>query len=142
VDRLTVLSSSRGGGPNFGIVASFTFATLPVDKIWFAARLYSHEENQQLLEALLAYQDLADGDGHAHIVLQLSEDPSVAGSFVGFFYMKPTEWPAVFKAFYDIPEAATMINSSFGMLADMTEKYNNPQYPDAGIPPLRYAAMN
>lgn len=120
-------------------MTSFTYDTLPVDKLWFAANLYTSNKNQQLLNALVEYQQIADRDAKAHIVYQLSEDTRAAGSFVGFFYMDPVEWPSVFELFHNITPTANMINSSIGTLSELVSRYYNPQYPDAGGPPLRYA---
>lgn len=128
----------RGGGPNYGIVTSFTYKTLPIDKMWFAARLYTADKNQQLLNALVAYQQLAANDNRANIVYQLSEDTAVPQSFVGFLYLDPVEYPSVFSPFYNITQATNMVNSTIRTLADLATHYYNPQYPDPGIPPSRY----
>lgn len=109
----------KGGGPNSGVVTSFTFKTLAIDKVWFESRLYTPDKNQQLLNALVSYQEMAINDTKANIVYQLSENASSPQSFVGFVYLDPMERPPVFDPFYRIPQNSTRITSTFGDLADL-----------------------
>lgn len=122
----------KGGGPNFGVVTSFTYKTLPVDKIWFAARLYTSEKNPELLGALLEYQRSGGQDPKASMVFQLSEAKDAALSFVGFMYSDPVEWPSAFSPFYNVTHSSNLINSSIGTLSDLASSFYTPQYPDPG----------
>jgi hypothetical protein len=135
-----LLWALKGGGPNYGIVTWFTYKTVPIDKVWFAARCYSAEQNRALLHALLDYEMTSTRDSKANIVYQLSEETGRPQSFVGFLYLDPVEWPSIFSPFYNITHAATMINSTTGTLSDLASNYYAPQYPEPGIPPSRYAA--
>lgn len=127
----------RGGGPNFGIVTHFTYRTLPVDKVWFAMWRFAPSKNQQLVNALVPYYQLAANDTRAAIVFQLSVDTTTTGSFVGFMYSDPVEFPTVFAPFYAIEPDAVAIESTFGTIADLALAYYAPQFPDPGVSPSR-----
>ena len=130
-----LLWAMKGGGPNYGIATSFTYKTLPIDRMWFESRVYAPENNQRLLDALVAYQELASKDSKASIVYQLSENITVPQSFVGFLYFDPVERPSVFSPFYDIPQSSSRISSTIGNLAELAAYFNDPVYPES--PPSR-----
>ncbi|KAL9051001.1 MAG: hypothetical protein Q9162_006296 [Coniocarpon cinnabarinum] len=135
VQNPELLWALKGGSANFGVVTSLTLQTLPYDKIWFEARTYTADKNEQLLNALYEYQLAASRDPKANIVYQLSTNTTVPQSFIGFFHVDPVERPSIFQPFYAIPANASRINSTIGTLAELASHYDNPVFPEA--PPSR-----
>ncbi|KAI0521217.1 FAD-binding domain-containing protein [Xylaria bambusicola] len=136
-----LLWALRGGGPNYGIVISFTYKTLPVDKVWYGTVQFPAERNRELLDALVEYRQLAAKDSKASIVFGLSTDTSVPASFVGFFYADAIEYPSVFSPFYNLTAAPGGITPRLGTLADLTAGTHSPQYPEPGTVPSSHYAV-
>jgi len=129
----------RGGGPNFGIIASFTYRGIPVDKVWFESRRYTADKNPALLNALYEFQKLAAKDVKAMLLFSMSEDTSAPGSQLTFCYFEPKENAAPYAPFLSIPHAANAIPSTIGTIADLTAKFSAPIQPTPGASSVRYA---
>ena len=97
--------------------------------MWFEARLYSRDQNLELLNALVEYQAVAEHDVNANIVFQLSESASSPESFVGMVYLKPVERPAVFSSFLRLVPYTNMINSTIGNLLELSNAYSAMESP-------------
>ncbi|KAI0389234.1 hypothetical protein F5Y17DRAFT_449723 [Xylariaceae sp. FL0594] len=100
----------KGGGSNFGIVTEFTLDTLPIDGIWYEARIYAPSENRRLIRAVREYQAAAEEDEKASFAFSLSGNHTI----VAFVYSSPVAFPPVFGMFADIPFAGHFIEPSFG----------------------------
>lgn len=102
-----------------GIITEFELETVPVDRIWFEARIYAPSENRKLLEAVYKYQQAAEKDDSASLAFSLSNDHT----FVAFVYSKPAHRPAVFDMFYNITFVKTFIDSSIGSQYDLVTAF-------------------
>ncbi|KAL0262792.1 hypothetical protein SLS55_001765 [Diplodia seriata] len=100
----------RGGGANFGIVTAFELETLPMEHIWYEARIYGPQQNRRLLKAVHDYQEAAEEDPRSSFAFSLSNNHTI----VAWIYSEPVERPDVFSMFYDIPFERHFIEPSFG----------------------------
>ncbi|KAI0882021.1 uncharacterized protein GGS22DRAFT_191752 [Annulohypoxylon maeteangense] len=100
----------KGGGSNFGIVTKFVLETIPVDRIWYEARIYGPDESRRLLRAVREYQAAAEEDEKASFAFSLSNNHTI----VAFVYSAPVEFPPVFQMFRDIPFQRHFIEPSLG----------------------------
>lgn len=94
-------------------------ATIPVNSIWYTARLYDPSQNDRLIEAVYAYQQAAEKDHRASFAFSLSNSQT----FVGFVYAEPVEFPDVFSMFYDIPWTKDFIVPTFGTQFSLVKAY-------------------
>ncbi|CZR56975.1 uncharacterized protein PAC_06864 [Phialocephala subalpina] len=88
----------KGGCSNFGIVTTFTMATVS-NKVWAEARLYPSTANNELIEALMKYHEVIESDNKATLVFHVTNQATL----MVFFYCAPVENPDVFACFYDVP---------------------------------------
>ncbi|KAF8866921.1 6-hydroxy-D-nicotine oxidase [Acephala macrosclerotiorum] len=88
----------KGGCSNFGIVTTFTMATVS-NKIWAEARLYPPTANNELIEKLMKYHEVIEKDNKATLVFHVTNQATL----LVFFYCAPVENPDVFACFYDVP---------------------------------------
>ena len=89
---------------------------MPINQIWFEARLYHHSFNERILEAIAQYEMAAEEDDYASFAFSLGNDHT----FVAWIYSKPVEYPEVFKMFYDIPYEKHFTNATIGTTSQFT----------------------
>ncbi|KAI0099190.1 hypothetical protein GGR51DRAFT_397511 [Nemania sp. FL0031] len=100
----------KGGGANFGVVTQFVLETVPIDHIWYEARIYAPSENRKLLRAVREYQAAAEEDEKASLAFSLSNNHTIAA----FIYSAPVQFPPVFNIFADIPFERHFITPNTG----------------------------
>ncbi|TVY81095.1 FAD-dependent monooxygenase yanF [Lachnellula suecica] len=88
----------KGGHANFGIVTTFTMATVS-NKVWAEARLYSPTQNAELIEALMKYHEEIEKNDKATLIFSATSQVTA----LVFFYTIPVENPEVFNCYYSIP---------------------------------------
>ncbi|KAI2470352.1 hypothetical protein F4781DRAFT_430375 [Annulohypoxylon bovei var. microspora] len=93
-----------------GIVTKFVLETVPVDRIWYEARVYGLDEGRRLIRAVREYQAAAEEDEKASFAFSLSSNHTI----VAFVYSAPVEFPPVFHMFRDIPFQRHFIEPSLG----------------------------
>ena len=99
-----------------GVVTQFTFKTVPVDKIWFEARLYDPSSNDKIFEAIEEWQKVAENDPKGSIVHHIGHGRTL----LGWIYSEPIEYPSLFKMFYDIPYHSYFVQSTTGTVLDFS----------------------
>lgn len=117
----------KGGESNFGIVVEFECNTIDLPLVYYEAVLYNTTHNPQLLSALIEYQAAAEKDQNAGLVWNWAPGELL----VGFAYAKPIFRPAIFDAFYAIPNITTYVKGAVAPPTDMALAYSNvsPLYP-------------
>ncbi|PKY01601.1 hypothetical protein P168DRAFT_321182 [Aspergillus campestris IBT 28561] len=111
----------KGGGFNFGIVTKFTYWTVPIDKIWFAARIYEPSANGQILKAIEEWQKAAENESRGSIIHHIGHRRTL----LGWIYSSPVEFPPLFEMFYDIPYESWFVESTIGTILDFTKSTSN-----------------
>ena len=85
-----------------GIVSRYDIATVPLHNVWSKFVAYSSSQNEQLLQALVTYQRLAESDPKSNLIFDLNGNTTV----IGFLYAAHVASPAVFASFNSIPPLA------------------------------------
>ncbi|KAI0451744.1 putative FAD-binding oxidoreductase [Xylaria acuta] len=100
----------KGGANNFGVVTRFTFTTYPTGDVWGGYRVYTLDALPALFDALLQYQSFAMKDRYANLMMQAFPLNGTLGVLLNMVYNKPSEAPAAFAPFYDIPTIADTVH--------------------------------
>lgn len=97
-------------------MTKFTFRTVPIDNIWFAARIYEPSSNEKILKAIEEWQKAAENEPEGSIVHHIGHKRTL----LGWIYSSPVEFPPLFKMFYDIPYESWFVESTIGTVLDFT----------------------
>lgn len=102
-------------------------ATIP-NKIWAEVRMYSPEQNVELMEALMLFHEACEKDPRATLIWQSIKDLTA----LIFVYCAPVEKPDAYKCFYDIPFVAHIlepklctVGDAIGTLGSMVTQEDN-----------------
>lgn len=97
-------------------MTKFTVWTVPIDKIWFEARIYEPSANVQILRAIEKWQQAAETDSKGSIIHHIGREKTL----LGWIYSSPVEFPPLFEMFYDIPYQSWFVESTIGTILDFT----------------------
>jgi len=131
--RLFLLQVSKLTLSSIGIITSYTIDTIAVDLLWFEILLYSSDQNEAILQAVVDFQAAAENDDYANLVFELT--PTF--TLVGFIYAKPIVRPPVFHMFYGIPNSGALANSTIGTESQLCQVFASPE----GTP-VRHAGVS
>jgi len=84
------------------------------NKLWAEGRWYSSDKNDEIIDAIMNYQEASETDDNSCIIYLAT----VHGTMLFMVYCQPLEKPDVFKSFYDIP---FMMNVIPGGLTTVSE---------------------
>ena len=62
-----------------GIVSRYDIATVPLHNVWSKFVACSSSQNEQLLQATVTYQRLADSDSKSNLIFDLDDNTTVIG---------------------------------------------------------------
>lgn len=91
----------KAGGTNFGIVTHVTMKTVPLEKVWGGALVFTNEHRDDIMRAFSRYQDAGQLDGKSAVLpyMGLNNDTT----YLILTYLDGVEKPDAFQPFYDIP---------------------------------------
>lgn len=91
-------------------MTSIKLRTIPIDKVWYEARIYEPIQNESILKAVYEFSRAAEKDPKASFALSIGNQ----GTFVGWVYSEPLEKPRAFEMFYDIPFTKNFTEPTIG----------------------------
>ena len=94
----------------------FTLQTVPIDKIWYEARIYHRSQNERILKAISQFNQAAEEDPRASFAFSLANNET----FMAWIYSEPVEYPAAFKMFYEIPYERHFTSPAIGTQTQFT----------------------
>ena len=78
-------------------------STYPINQVWGGIKTYSLEQLPALFEAAYQYQNAANKDPYANLMLQAFTTNGTVGAVLNIVYLKPEPSPQAFAPFYSIP---------------------------------------
>ncbi|KAI7536095.1 hypothetical protein KC331_g11658 [Hortaea werneckii] len=115
----------RGGGNNFGVVTRFDLYTYPQGMMWGGSRVYSINETDTILNALVDYAYDAPSDPNAALIVAFTYAEQLGGYVIAadLEHAKPKDNPPIFDAFQNtsyISDTTKIVS-----LPDLTLEFNS-----------------
>ncbi|PVH84694.1 FAD-binding domain-containing protein, partial [Cadophora sp. DSE1049] len=106
----------KGGGPNFGIVTRFDLYTYPDYKVWYTFKMYSADDTERVMKAVVEVQKAMETDDRIGLFL------TCAGNFfvAGMLHLGWTDSPVpAFKALDEITPMMVTVPEMNGTAASV-----------------------
>lgn len=99
-----------------GIVTKYDLYTVPIQKIWYTARVHLASDVPALLAAFAQYQAEGALDAKTSVILQLGLDTCI----VGLVYSEEAVQPAAFDPFFAVNPIAFFVPAQNGTVVTFT----------------------
>ncbi|KAL5339069.1 hypothetical protein BJX70DRAFT_364917 [Aspergillus crustosus] len=115
----------KGGGPNFGIVTKITMDTIP-NQIWSEGRVYAPTAYDDLIAALLQYQESIESDDQATLIFQATNEAIL----LVLVYASPVENPSIFDPFFAVPFEQNLVQPGIRTVYELVQAVAGVVSPD------------